>query len=62
MVLMTTSSVSVTATMVFADSDGVAGASTGDTVAYEIELENTGTTTLANIVVSDEMLEERIHR
>lgn len=62
LVLLATSSMSVTATTTLIDSDGVKGASAGDTVAYEIELSNTGTTTLVNITVFDAMLGEQVHR
>lgn len=61
-VLLATSSMSVTATTTLIDSDGVKGASAGDTLAFEIELSNTGTTTLENITVFDAMLDEQVHR
>lgn len=62
MVLLATSSISVTATTTLIDSDGVKGTSAGDTIAYEIELSNTGTATLVHISVFDAMLGEQIHR
>lgn len=55
--LVSTGEMLVTGTTVLVDSDGVKGASAGDVVAYEIELRNTGGTTLYQIFASDPLLD-----
>lgn len=54
--------VSISATTTLVNSDGVDGASAGDTIEYVITLTNTGTTTLRNSTVSDEILDEQLRR
>lgn len=61
-VLVSRGEVFVTVTTTLVDSDSAKGASAGDTVAYEIELRNTGGTTLYQIVVSDPLLDEQRSR
>lgn len=58
-VLLSRRNVSISATTKLIDLDGVRGASAGDIIEYEIELNNTGTTTLTNIDVSDHTLDEQ---
>lgn len=57
--LLSKSNVSISATTTLVDSDGVNGASTGDTIEYVIDLKNNGTTTLRNFAVFDEILDEQ---
>lgn len=61
-VLLSKSNVSISAETTLVDSDGVHGASSGDTIEYNIKLNNTGTTTLNTTVVWDPILEEQLQR
>lgn len=60
--LVSSSDVSISATTLLVDSDGVHGASADDTIEYEITLSNAGTTTLKDIHVSDPILDEQFDR
>lgn len=60
--LRSESDVSISANATLVDSDGVDGASAGDIIEYAIVLKNTGTTTLRNFTVSDELLDEQLQR
>ena len=55
--LVTRGEVLITGTTTLVDSGGDKGAFAGDAVAYEIELRNTGGTTLYQIVASDPILD-----
>lgn len=44
------------------DSDGVHGVSATDIIEYQIDLINTGTTTLRDVVISDPILTEQLQR
>lgn len=57
--LLSRSEIFVTVDTVVIDSDGVDGDSAGDTVAYNIKLTNTGTTTLVDATISDTLLDEQ---
>lgn len=61
-VLHSKSTVSISATTKLVNSDGVEGISAGDTIEYAITLINTGTTTLRNCTVSDEILDDQLER
>lgn len=55
-------SITVELSMMLVDSDSMTGASAGDVIEYEIQLTNTGTTTLQNISVSDTILNALVNR
>lgn len=61
-VLLSRSNVSVSGTTKLVDLDGVRGASAGDIIEYTIELNNTGTTTLTNVEISDQNLDDQLER
>ncbi len=60
--LRSKSEVSSSTSTTLVDSDGVDGASASDLIEYKIDLINTGTTTLRDIVVSDPILTEQLQR
>lgn len=60
--LRSKSEVSISATTTLEDSDGVDGASASDTIEYAIEMQNTGTTTLSNLEVFDEIMDKQLQR
>lgn len=60
--LRSKSEISFSTNTTLVDSDGVDGASASDIIEYKIDLINSGTTTLRNIVVSDPILTEQLQR
>lgn len=57
--LLGRANVSVVGVTALVDSDGVAGVSAGDGISYQIELNNTGTTTLIDLSVTDTLLDQQ---
>lgn len=43
-------------------SDTIGGVSPGDTIKYDIEVTNAGTTTLSSVVVTSSILDEQLER